>query len=108
MRVPPNSCAEPLLDAPQRPAQAAQRDDLLFLLFAQDIAHSDEGYSSRSMSRSVSLAGFQTSLIGRFWVTPEVALSFRPFPCSSRNEVGPSWTWLRFKEVISETRAPLL
>ena len=63
-----------LLDAPQRPAQPSQRDDLLFLLFAQDIAHGDGGYSlsSRSMSRALlSLAGFQVTLIGRFWVTAE-------------------------------------
>ena len=32
-----------LLDAPQRPAQPPQRDDLLFLFFAQDIAHVDGG-----------------------------------------------------------------
>jgi C-terminal processing protease CtpA/Prc len=31
------------LDAPQRPAQLAQRDDLFLLLFAQDIAHVDGG-----------------------------------------------------------------
>ena len=35
-----------LLDAPQRPAQPPQRDDLLSLLFAQDIAHVDGGYPS--------------------------------------------------------------
>jgi hypothetical protein len=31
-----------LLNAPQRPPQPPQRDDLLFLFFAQDI-HSTEG-----------------------------------------------------------------
>ena len=31
------------LDAPQRPSQPPQRDDLLFLFFAQDIAHVDGG-----------------------------------------------------------------
>src|SRR6185369_5026424 len=40
-RLPPNACF--LLDAPQRPAQPPQRDDLLSLLFAQDIAHVDGG-----------------------------------------------------------------
>ncbi len=34
----PRSC----LDAPQAPAQPPQRDDLLFLLFVQDIAHLTE------------------------------------------------------------------
>ena len=40
--------------------------------FAQDVAHIDEGYmpTSKSTSRtSFSLAGFQVTLIGRFWVT---------------------------------------
>ena len=40
-RFPANACF--LLDAPQRPAQPPQRDDLLSLLFAQDIAHVDGG-----------------------------------------------------------------
>src|SRR5439155_12033738 len=31
-----------LLDPPQRPAELSQRDDLLFLFFAQDITHADE------------------------------------------------------------------
>ena len=31
------------LDAPRRPAQAAQCEYLLFLFFAQDIAHVDGG-----------------------------------------------------------------
>jgi hypothetical protein len=30
-----------LLDAPQRPSQSSQRDDLLFLIFFQDVAHID-------------------------------------------------------------------
>jgi len=36
-----------LLNPTQRPAQLAQRDDLFLLLFVQDIAHADGGYSSR-------------------------------------------------------------
>ena len=40
-RFPANACF--LLDAPQRPAQPPQRDDLLSLFFAQDIAHVDGG-----------------------------------------------------------------
>ena len=34
-----------LLDAPQRPAQPPQRDDLLSFLFVQDIAHPTENMS---------------------------------------------------------------
>ena len=58
----------------KRPAEPSQCDDLLFLFFAQDIAHGDGAYrlSSQSMSRaSLSLAGFQVTIIGRFWVTAE-------------------------------------
>ena len=36
------------LNAPQRPSQPPQRDDLLFLFFAQDIAHVTERNSSAS------------------------------------------------------------
>jgi hypothetical protein len=56
-----------LLDAPQRPAQSAQRYDLLLFRFAQDI-HTDERYSFRHRQgpASTPLVGFQPSLIGRF------------------------------------------
>jgi hypothetical protein len=48
------------LDAPQRPSQPSQRDDLLFLFFAQDIAHvTERNLSACSMSRF-------SYLIGRF------------------------------------------
>ena len=73
-RLPAN--AGLLLDSPQRPAQPAQRDDLLFLFFVQDIAHIDGGYSSRldqCPDSLLSLAGFQVTTIGRFWVTTEVS-----------------------------------
>ena len=46
----------------------------LFFRFAQDVAHIDEGYMPHAESTSpasFSLAGFQVTLIGRFWVTPE-------------------------------------
>jgi hypothetical protein len=47
-------------DAPQRPSQSSQRDDLLFLFFAQDIAHvTERNFSASSMSRF-------SYLIGRF------------------------------------------
>ena len=63
-----------LLDAPQRPTQPSQSQDLLFLLFVQDIAHAHGGYKSPRVSMSqtsLSLAGFQVILIGRFWVIAE-------------------------------------
>ena len=48
-----------LFNAPQRPAQPSQRDDLLSLCFAQDIAHVDGGVfpTSGSMSRISSSVG---------------------------------------------------
>ena len=42
-RFPPDACG--LLNPPQRPAQPAQGNYLLFLFFAQDIAHVDGAYS---------------------------------------------------------------
>jgi hypothetical protein len=71
-RLPPDVYG--LFNAPQRPAQPSQRDDLLSFYFAQDIAHVDGGYSSRQdqCPGSVApLAGFQVITIGRFWVIPE-------------------------------------
>ena len=62
------------LDPPQRPAKPSQCYDLLFLFLAQDIAHADREVklSSESMSWvSVSLAAFQVTINGRFWVIPE-------------------------------------
>ena len=59
---------------PQRPSQPPQRDDLLFLFFAQDIAHLTEPNSSpvQFPDSTIPLAGFQVSTHGRFWVSPEV------------------------------------
>jgi hypothetical protein len=65
-----------LLNPPQRPSQPSQRDDLLFLFFAQDI-HSTEGKSpSRSnvLDQLLPLAGFQVIPIGRIWVITEGGL----------------------------------
>ena len=61
-----------LLNAPQRPPQPPQRDDLLFLFFGQDI-HSTEGipHVMVNVLGLVPLAAFQVILIGRFWVIPE-------------------------------------
>jgi hypothetical protein len=68
------------LNAPQRPSQPSQRDDLLFLLFAQDIAHLTERNSPpvQCPVSAISLAGFQVSTHGRFWVSPEVFVSLLP------------------------------
>jgi hypothetical protein len=44
-RLPPNMYSG--FNAPQRPSQSPQCDDLLSLSLAQDIAHVDGGYSSR-------------------------------------------------------------
>ena len=50
-----------LLDAPQRPSQPSQRDDLLPFFFAQDIAHSMEGMPpSISMSCPLSIGRFSS------------------------------------------------
>jgi hypothetical protein len=61
------------LYAPQRPSQPSQRDNLLFLFFAQDIAHVTERNSPpvQCPDSAISLAGFQVSTYGRFWVSPE-------------------------------------
>jgi len=62
------------LNAPQRPSQPPQRDDLLFLFFAQDIAHVTELNSPpvQCPDSAIPLGGFQVSTHGRFWVSPEV------------------------------------
>jgi len=47
---------------------------LLFSIVAQDIAHADGAYMARRSQcpgRYLSLAGFELTLIGRFWVTAE-------------------------------------
>jgi hypothetical protein len=60
------------LDAPQTPAQSHQGYDLLLLILTQDIAH-----ARTLMLRSInvlaqfSMAGFEVTLYGRIWVTPE-------------------------------------
>jgi hypothetical protein len=73
------------LDAPQRPAQPSQRDDLLFLFFAQDIAHVTERNAPpvQCPDSAISLAGFQVSTYGRFWVSPEVPVEEDFFLASS-------------------------
>jgi hypothetical protein len=59
----------------------AQRDHLLLLFFAQDIAHVDGGYSSRQDQRPElvrPLVGFQPIIIGRFGLVPEGAPAGEP------------------------------
>jgi hypothetical protein len=46
----------------------------LFLFFVQDIAHTEGAYKCSRRSQCpglLSLAGFEVTLIGRIWVTPE-------------------------------------
>jgi hypothetical protein len=54
-------------------SRLAQGDDLFLLFFAQDIAHIDGGYSSVDFNvlTYFLLAGFEVTIIGRFWVTAE-------------------------------------
>ena len=77
------------MDTPQRQSQPHHcYDDLLFRLFAQNIAHTDAGYESlappsMSWMGGYPLAGFEVTIIGRFWVTAEapaaVAYAYDPF-----------------------------
>jgi hypothetical protein len=60
------------LDPPQRPTKSAKHDYSLTFLFVQDIAHIGGGYPSAVVNvLLLSLAGFQLSPFGRFWVSPE-------------------------------------
>jgi len=62
------------LNAPQRPSQPPQRDDLLFLFFAQDIDHlTERNLSASPMSRFSYLVGrFSGVQPWPFLVSPEV------------------------------------
>ena len=69
------------LDAPPRPSQPSQRDDLLFLFLRSRHCSRDGAYSPRQIQcpdSAIALAGFQVSLYGRFWVSPEEIFSARP------------------------------
>ena len=61
------------LYAPQGPSELPQCDDLLFLLFAQDIAQARGAHKTfpESMSWALAMAGLQVILHGRFWVPPD-------------------------------------
>jgi hypothetical protein len=65
------------LDAAERPAEPAQRQDLLLLVVAQDVGHvggetTVPSPPSTSWGAATSLAGFQVSMTGRFGVSTEV------------------------------------
>ena len=65
-----------LFDAPERPAESPQRQNLLSFLVSQDVAHAaQERRVPRRRQRLGPLsemAGFQLSINGRFWVSTEV------------------------------------
>src|SRR5215472_7687720 len=83
-RFPPHAGGP--LDAPQRPSQPPQRNDLLFGFFAQDITHIVGGYRPRArvnvLNEGLSLAGFQVIMYGRFWVITEASPG--PLPPATR------------------------
>ncbi|MGH7535887.1 MAG: hypothetical protein ACREMG_09900, partial [Gemmatimonadales bacterium] len=65
-----------LLDPPQGPAQAAEGENLVLDGVAQDVAHGAEEHEapacvSTSQSLRPVVAGFEVSLSGRIWVSPE-------------------------------------
>jgi len=66
------------LDTPQLPPQPSQRDDLLFLFFAQDIARVTERNSPpvKCPDQAILLADFQVSTYGRFWVSERAVITF--------------------------------
>ena len=66
------------LDAPQRPAEASQGEDLLSFLFSQDVAHAGQEHAvpdrRQRLGALSEMAAFQVSTNGRFWVSTEVEL----------------------------------
>ena len=64
-----------VFDAPQRPAEAPQRQDLLSFLFGQDVAHTGQEPSvpdrRQRLGALSEMAGFQLSTNGRIWVSTE-------------------------------------
>ena len=65
------------LDAPQRPAEASQGEDLLSFLFSQDVAHAGQEHAvpdrRQRLGALSGMAGFQVSTNGRFWVSTEAS-----------------------------------
>src|SRR5262249_7650795 len=66
-----------LLDPSQRPSEPSQCKDLLSFFVAQNVAHASGGYrlSARCQRpwRLFSMAGFDVTTYGRFWVTREAS-----------------------------------
>src|SRR6266545_1443265 len=67
-----------LFDTPERPAQPPQGQNLLLSVVSQDVGHADgestlSTAASTSWGAATSLAGFQVSTTGRFWVSTEVS-----------------------------------
>jgi hypothetical protein len=64
-----------LLNPPERPSEASERQDLLLFDQVQDVPHATEEYMSSSPStsrlRRQLMAGFEVSINGRFWVSTE-------------------------------------
>jgi len=69
-------------DVAQRPAQAAQGNDLLFRRVAQDVGHAAQGAllppPRQRPERLPAMAGFQLSMYGRFWASTEVKRPQQP------------------------------
>ena len=84
--------ARRLLDAPQRPAQSAQRQDLLLLVVAQDVGHAGEGPRAprrrQRLGPATVVAGFQVSISGRFWVSTEAG-RFCTHQCWAQSAASP-------------------
>jgi hypothetical protein len=63
-------------DAPQRPTESPQCDDLLLSVITQDVAHGGVGACAPRCRQRLGplrvVAGFQVSINGRFWVSTEV------------------------------------
>ena len=63
---------------PQRPAKPAERKDLLFVFFAQDIHRRRIILRlSQCPGSAISLAAFQVSTDGRFWVSAEAPIRWQ-------------------------------
>ena len=73
--------ARRLFDASERPAQLPKCQDLPLFVVTQDVGHPGRGHSPprrvNVLGRVTSLAGFQLSTTGRFWVSTEGTASHR-------------------------------
>ncbi len=62
-------------NALQRPPQAAERENLLLLVWLQDVAHLGEGLHARRLRQRLGrrqlIVGFEVSTNCRFWVSTE-------------------------------------